>query len=165
MARPTKLTPEVQDKIIQALRGGNFRYIAARWAGIDISQFKRWMSRGKQGEAMYRRFRAAVLEAEKSAELRAVALVMKAAQEDAKHAEWWLERKFPQRWGRKERHELTGARGGPIHHQQSDLPVELLANPELRELLDSAAALVSQLSAPPRANEQIEVPATTKTKT
>jgi len=33
MGRPTKLTPEVQDKIVQAIRAGNFMSTAAAYAG------------------------------------------------------------------------------------------------------------------------------------
>ena len=61
-------------------------------------------------------FRRQVLEAEKAAEIRAVALVMKAAVNDPRHAEWWLERKHPDRWGRKDRlqAEVSGPEGGPV---------------------------------------------------
>lgn len=32
--RPTKLTPEVQEKMLVAIRGGNYREVASQWAGI-----------------------------------------------------------------------------------------------------------------------------------
>lgn len=100
--RPPKLSAEVMDKLCQALSAGNFRTPAAEWAGIAASTFHEWMRRGKEEKAgEYRDFRRRVIEAEKSAEIRAVGLVMKAAAEDARHAEWWLERKFNARWGRK----------------------------------------------------------------
>ena len=111
MARPTKLTPEVQSKVVQAISGGNYREVAAQWAGVGAETLTRWMSRPREP---YLAFRQAVLEAERVAEIRAVALIMKGAAEDPKHAEWWLERKFHERWGRKDRHEVTGANGGPI---------------------------------------------------
>ena len=109
--RPTKCTPEAQTKIVQAIAGGNYREVAAQWAGVAPDTLGRWLSRNREP---YLTFRRAVLEAEQAAEIRAVALVMKAAAEDPKHAEWWLERKFHERWGRKDRHEVTGADGGPI---------------------------------------------------
>ncbi len=163
--RPSKLTPEVAEKILQALRAANFRKVAAEYAGVTPRVLRMWLQRGKRSpKSRYGHFFRQVLEAEKAAEMRAVALIMKAAQEDARHAEWWLERKFPNRWGRKERHELTGAKGGPIRHQESELPVELLSNPQLRELLDSAAALASQLSAPAQIDERVAVPERAKAK-
>lgn len=109
--RPCKLTPEVQKRIVDALRGGNFRETAAKWAGVSPGVVSQWMSR--KGEP-YESFQRAVDDAEQGAEVRSVALIMKAAAEDPKHAQWWLERKFPERWGRKERYTVTGPGGGPL---------------------------------------------------
>ena len=102
--RPTKLTPEVQDKICAALRGGNWRKVAARWAGIGERTFERWMKQGgEESKGPLADFVVRVIEAEEAAEIRMVALVMTAAAKDPRHAEWWLERKHPDRWGRIER--------------------------------------------------------------
>ncbi|HXF72327.1 MAG TPA: hypothetical protein VNO79_06935 [Actinomycetota bacterium] len=48
MARPTKLSPEVQARICQAIRAGNYRETAARYAGIGISTFYAWLQRGER---------------------------------------------------------------------------------------------------------------------
>lgn len=107
--RPPKLTNEVQERICQALAAGNYRTVAAQWAGVSQRVMREWMAKGKSEKSgPYKDFRRRVLEAEKSAEIRAVGLVMKAAQEDAKHAQWWLERKFNARWGRKDATRVTG---------------------------------------------------------
>lgn len=109
--RPPKLSPEVVDKLCQALSAGNYRNVAAEWAGISQSTLRHWMQTGKEQKAgPYRDFRRRVLEAEKAAEIRAVGLVMQAAKDDARHAEWWLERKFNARWGRKDTTKLTGGK-------------------------------------------------------
>jgi hypothetical protein len=106
--RPTKLTPEITKKICDAVSGGNFRYVAARWAGVPIRTLRWWCAQGRKAKkGPMRDFLHALLEAEKAAEIRAVALVMKAAAKDAKHAEWWLERKYPKRWGRKDNQKIT----------------------------------------------------------
>ena len=97
--RPTKLTADVQARLCEALRGGNYRETAALWAGITPETLARWMQ--KKGDR-YDALRQAVQEAERAAEVRAVALVMKAAAEDPNHAKWWLERKYPERWGRRD---------------------------------------------------------------
>lgn len=119
MGRPSKLTEETQRKICLALRGGNFRSTAAQWAGVSTRVFQEWMKLGgERPKSRHGRFRAAIIEAEKSAEIQAVGRIIKAAEKDPKHAEWWLSHRFPERWAdqarMKMRAELTGKRGGPI---------------------------------------------------
>lgn len=101
--RPSKFTAETRGKILEALRAGNFREVAAQYAGVARSTFCHWM---QSAEPEFVAFREEVERAEQAAEVRAVALVMSAAAQDPKHAQWWLERKFPDRWGRKDRHEI-----------------------------------------------------------
>ncbi len=145
--RPTKCTPEAQTKIVQAIAGGNYREVAAQWAGVAPETLGRWLSRKREP---YLSFRRAVLEAEQAAEIRAVALIMKAAAEDPKHAEWWLERKFHERWGRRDRTELTGKDGGPI---QTAVTVYVPENGRDRLPGPRSAALVTPVRVlPQRAN-------------
>jgi len=126
--RTTKIDPELTKKICDALRGGNYRQVAAQWAGIANETFSRWM--GKTGEP-YESFQKAVLDAEQSAEVRAVALIMKAAADDPKHAQWWLERKFPTRWGRTDKHMHSGPNGGPV----AIVDVTQLSDEELERII------------------------------
>ncbi len=81
--RPTKLTPHVQAVVIRAIRAGNYRQVAAEWAGIGAETMSRWMSREREP---YIGFRQAVLEAERAAEIRAVRRIMRAAVKDPKVA-------------------------------------------------------------------------------
>lgn len=119
--RPTLLTQETTDRLLSALRAGNFRNVAAEWAGISDRVFREWMAKGEASRrGPFVDFRRRVLEAERAAEIRAVGLVMKAAEEDPKHAEWWLERKFPERWGRRDKMEVSGSGGGPIQLGSGD---------------------------------------------
>jgi transposase-like protein len=46
MGRPTKLTGEVEAKILRAIRAGNDITIAARYAGVHPSTFHAWMRQG-----------------------------------------------------------------------------------------------------------------------
>jgi transposase len=99
--RPTTLTPSVREKILTAIRAGNYRHVAARGAGVPLRTFTGWCVRGRRAKSGASwEFWLSLLEAEQSAEISMVELVVKAAQGDAKYAEWWLERKFPERWGR-----------------------------------------------------------------
>ena len=109
MARPTKLTAEVSEKIVRAIRAGNYPEVAAGHAGIHAATYYRWMERGElEGDAPeddpYRQFRAEVERALADSEAAEVGLVVKAARDgDWRAAAWLLERRFGDRWGRHER--------------------------------------------------------------
>ena len=99
--RPTTLTPDVREKILTAIRAGNYRHVAARWAGVSPRTLQHWCKLGRDAKrGVMEEFLRALLKAEQDAEILMVGLVFKAAASDAKYAEWWLERKFPERWGR-----------------------------------------------------------------
>lgn len=108
VGRPPKLTDEVQARIVQALEGGNFRNVACEYGGVGRRTFTEWMAAGQaRPKSRFGRFRRAIISAEKRAEIRCVALVMKAAAEDARHAEWWLSHRHAPRWAEKRRVELS----------------------------------------------------------
>ena len=97
VGRPTKLTPEVAQKIITALRNGAFRQTAAQWAGVAPETLSRWLSR--TGEP-YESFTQEVEQAEAGLELRCVHAIMSQIDLKPELAAWFLERKYPSRWGK-----------------------------------------------------------------
>lgn len=114
--RKTKLTPERQTKILNAIRAGAYMETAAAAAGVNKETLYAWLKRGNvEPESIYSAFVEAVHEAQASAELRDVLTLSKAAADgDWRAAAWRLERKFPKRWGLTTKTELTGADGGPV---------------------------------------------------
>lgn len=113
--RRSKLTPERQEGIVQALKAGNYLEVAARANGIDQSTLHDWVNRGEREKTgKYAEFAKAIRDAEAFAENRCVTLVATAAQTDWKAAAWFLERKHAQKWSKYLRHVLTGKDGGPI---------------------------------------------------
>ena len=52
--------------------------------------------------------------------MRNVALIQKAAKDNWQAAAWYLERRYPEDYGRREQHKLehTGPRGGPIQTEK-----------------------------------------------
>jgi len=128
--RPTDLTQELQDKLCNLLRAGNYVEPAAASLGIRKSTLYKWLRRGgvewkhqhkggkpNKRELIYLSFVDAVEKAQGQAEARDVALTAKAAESQWQAAAWRLERKFPERWGRKVQAEIVsesskGKRGG-----------------------------------------------------
>jgi len=121
MARESKLTPEVQRRIVASLRAGNYANVAAQAAGIAEPTFYRWMEKGEdKGEENipewehYREFRESVTRAQTEAEETLVKRWAKHAITDWRAARDLLARRHPERWKSTERREHTGADGGPI---------------------------------------------------
>ncbi len=80
MPRPTKLTPEVRDRIIALLRAGNARRAAAEASGICEDTFYEWLKRGSErSRGEFSEFSEAVRRAESEAEALMVESVRKAA--------------------------------------------------------------------------------------
>lgn len=49
--RPALLTPERQDRIVQAVKAGNYLKVAAQWAGVGESTLRVWLQRGRRASA------------------------------------------------------------------------------------------------------------------
>lgn len=127
MARPTKLNFDTHNKIITAIRAGNYIETAAAYAGVNKSTLYEWLKRGerekqrvaenpryriRKSEKPYVEFSNAVEKALAEAEIRDVAIIAKAAEEQWQAAAWRLERKFPDRWGRKGKVDLSADKDG-----------------------------------------------------
>lgn len=83
--------------------------MAARYAGINNKTFYNWLRWGEKAkEGPYWEFFHAIKDAEGYAEVVAVAQVRAAAKDNWQAAMTWLERKFPDRWGRHERPAVDG---------------------------------------------------------
>jgi hypothetical protein len=69
---PYRLTPEIENQLIQYIRAGGFAWAAAEAAGVPRAVFRRWLARGKRHRRQpYRRFYENVLQARAQARLAA----------------------------------------------------------------------------------------------
>jgi len=100
MARPTKRTPEVETAILNALRVGNTRTDSALAAGVSLGTLSEWCRR-------YPEFLAGVEKAEADARLRFVGIIATASKTSWQAAAWFLERRRPEHWGRREKLEVA----------------------------------------------------------
>lgn len=109
MGRPTKLTPEVQRRIVKAVRCGNYGETAAASEGVQRSTYYEWMERGRKGESPFAEFADAVTRARAVAERRMVNVVRTDAVQNAESARWYLERSASDRWGRRDKLTIESA--------------------------------------------------------
>jgi len=131
MARPTKLNKEVREAICKALRSGNNRPAACAFGGVSYQTMLNWgkraqlaLARAEAGETIedseipFVEFLEGVQKAEGNAEVGMVAVIHQAARQAVdgqwQAAAWWLERKHPDRWGRRERVENREPAGDKI---------------------------------------------------
>jgi hypothetical protein len=124
--KPIEPTDEIQEKICNALRAGNYIEAAAPYAGISKDTFYKWLRHGAEAKRKtpkaiihqpFIKLADAVEKAMAEAEVRDVATIAKASSSQWQAAAWKLERKYPSRWGRKDRHEVTGKDGAPLEVQ------------------------------------------------
>lgn len=127
MARPTKLTDAISEKIVGLVAAGNYRETACAAVGINPKTLRNWLLRSSQGgkrNADYVKFAENLEKAEALAEARDNEKVTKAANAgDWRAAAWRLARKRPDRWGGQTRIEHSGPDGGPIETRQSGVVV------------------------------------------
>ncbi|MGH2966122.1 MAG: transposase [Solirubrobacterales bacterium] len=111
MARPTKLTPEVKQRIVKAVRAGNYAETSARSAGVSSATYYRWMKRGeRESKGIYHDFFEEVKRAEAEAEVHAVAVIRREiADGDWRAAAHYLERRHPDHWRKRETLEHEGS--------------------------------------------------------
>lgn len=96
MARPSKLTPEREQRLLAAIRAGSTYRAAAAAAGISEDTLARWVKRSAaNAEALTR--------AEGESEVALVAIIRAAAPHDWRAAAHLLERRWPDSWGRREK--------------------------------------------------------------
>jgi transposase len=115
MAPPTKLTPQTQARIVEAIEAGNYIEVAAQCAGISKNTLYRWLAMANEdgAEDRYVDFRDALEKARANAEARNLRVIQQAANDGTwQAAAWYLERTAWQRWGRRTM--VTGDAGEAI---------------------------------------------------
>jgi transposase len=125
VARPTKRTPELERRLLDALRAGNTRRAACAYAGVEQHTFQRWLLR-------FAHFAQAIEKAEADAAVRNVAIIQQAARDGTwTAAAWWLERRYPEDYGRRERVDVTiRQQAERIAHELGLDATELIAEAE-----------------------------------
>lgn len=147
MGRPTKLTDDLRENIALLVGQGNYIETAAAYCGISKVTLYTWMRLGhKEDEGPHRDFLNAVTKAEATGEMQALRTISAAGEKAWQALAWRLERKFPDRWGRRDRMEISGPGGGPVQVMQAQLDISrlMMENPDsarqVRALIEMARA-------------------------
>ncbi len=86
--------------ICRILRAGNYADVACAAVGIATTSYYRWLEEAETRGGLFREFRDAVTAASARAETEALAVIQSA--KTPEQAKWFLERRFAERWGRRE---------------------------------------------------------------
>ena len=101
--RPSKLSPEVKQRLFKAIKTMCTYEVACAYAGISYSTLREWILKGeKHKTGQYRQFLEELKEAEAEAEVAMAARINLAGERHWQALAWILERRNPETWGRKD---------------------------------------------------------------
>ncbi len=124
--RTPKLTTTATAAVVQAISTGNTRDVAAAYAGVGRTTLFQWLAKGRvEAQGIYRDFLNAVEKAEADAVVVSVALIRTAAQKNWQAAAWWLERRYPDEWGRKDRLSIESLKRTEAEKMARELGIEV----------------------------------------
>lgn len=130
---------------MNAVKAGNYIETAAAWAGISKDTLYNWLKKGARSRrGKFRAFAEAMEKAQAEAEMRDIQTIGQAALSGNWQASAWrLERKFPKKWGRVDRSEVTGKDGGPV-----EVKGEVTGSEHAELVADSLLRLAERLLVP-----------------
>lgn len=98
--RPSKLTPEITARFLDAIKLGAPYQLACNYAGITYQTMLNWRDRT---EDVFLEFFEAIKQAEGEAAIQWLTTLDKHSEADARWAAWKLERRYPHEFGRRDR--------------------------------------------------------------
>ncbi len=145
-SRPSKLTPEIEQKILAFVRVGAAMEVACKAAGVNDKTVRRWREQGRAGKQPFASFLEKLESAEAEAECQALLMLHQAGRGfveeripgtdrtrkvqltgDWRAKAFLLERKMARRWGQKVREEVDRALAALIAHYKATLPQDAYA--------------------------------------
>jgi len=139
MAKP-KLNKKIQDHICEVLKDGNYIITACEASGISKNAFFMWMNKGEKAtEGIYKDFYDSVKKAQADSETFLLKTIKVKSLEQWQAAAWMLERKFPERWGRREYVKVIDDTPSPESSKVQSLKEALnnMTDRDLENLLES----------------------------
>jgi transposase len=107
MARPSKLTPDLAEKIANYISTGNYASVVCGLVGITETTYYSWLEKGRKAKSgKYLEFLESIKKAEAAREAKWIKDIDGDPSWQSKA--WLLERRYPERWGKKETHVFEG---------------------------------------------------------
>lgn len=106
MGRKTKLTEQLINKAERLIKAGNYNMVVCEYLNIHPSTWYKWMQEGEKARSGRKKeFFDRIKKAEAEAEVRLITDLQKIASDNNswQGIAWMLERKFPERWGKKDK--------------------------------------------------------------
>lgn len=130
--RPSSLKPAVAKQILEALKEGVPREMALLAAGVGRSTFYSWLAKARQDKPvqLYVDFLDAVEKAEAEAVVLYTKTIHAARDVNWQAAAWWLERRHPDLYGRRDRISIEALKRSEVEATARELgldPDEVLA--------------------------------------
>lgn len=105
--RPTKLTEDLIEQIAKLVREGNYIETACAFCGINKDTYYRWAKDGARAKSgIKKRFSDAIKKAVAESEMNDLETIRLDPSWQSKA--WRLERRFPDKWGNRQKVELSG---------------------------------------------------------
>ncbi|HPZ75026.1 MAG TPA: hypothetical protein PK723_04350 [Candidatus Pacearchaeota archaeon] len=114
MARRAKLTQELIEEAYKLVSEGNYDKDVYPILGIGEVTWYRWLREGEIAKSgLKRQFWQAIKKAEKEAIIKNVGVIQRSAElGNWQAAAWWLERRYHEDWGRKDKVDLAADKDG-----------------------------------------------------
>jgi len=138
-----KLTQELLEQIAHDVGEGNYITTVCQAYGISKFTYYDWRKKGKAGRSgLFKAFYDATEAAVAQAEQHYVGVIKDAANSGTwTAAAWWLERRYPERWGKRDKVDVTSG-GKPLQ----TLDLKNLSNDELTILEKAISGANSSVS-------------------
>jgi len=167
--RPPKLTARLITNLSNSVRSGAYLETAAAFAGIAAVTLREWLRKGARIRCDYEENNVRPvghdnllyelsIEMEKSmaaAAMRHVLNIAKHAENEWTASAWWLERRYPDQWGRRNRLDIGGVEGAPPIRTEGEvgLVVKVVEARDPRQLREQPEPF-SEIPAPEAADDQ-----------
>ena len=127
MGNKTKLTRARCEKICEGVLKGNYISTVCKSVGISTSTYRNWKKRGELGEEPYATFLEKVTECEAQAEMDILSVIYTSAIDQGNwlSSAWILERKYPNRFGKREQMALQTDNDFKLEISTAKSPYEL----------------------------------------